>query len=200
MELQCYYDFTCGYSYRAWLWFERLRNEGVEIHIDWLPFVLKEVNRREGEPSLLTGPTIRSVAVLALTAAEALRGEPGSDDYRRRVFRAMHESEERPRERDLEELADAAGVDGDSFSGSRTAWLEKVRDHQESAVSRYGVFGTPTLVVDGAPMYLKLTAVPSDGDLALWTAITSITAAFPQVAELKRPVTREPLVSARRSR
>lgn len=72
MELVCYFDFTCSYSYRAWLWFERLRAEGIDLAIRWRGFVLKEVNRGKDEPSLLVGPTIESVAVLALAVAQAL--------------------------------------------------------------------------------------------------------------------------------
>lgn len=44
MELACYYDFTCGYSDRAWRWIERMRAAGTELHVDWRPFVLKEVS------------------------------------------------------------------------------------------------------------------------------------------------------------
>lgn len=187
MELVCYFDFTCSYSYRAWLWFERLRAEGIDLAIRWRGFVLKEVNRGKDEPSLLVGPTIESVAVLALAVAQALPDEASTALYRSRIFDAMHAREERATRDDVVSIATQLGLDYDSFGSNEKLWLEKVRDEHMTAVNRRGVFGTPTLVLDDhASIYLKLTDLPSRSDIELWNSVTRI-ARSPEVAELKRP-------------
>lgn len=189
MDLKCYYDFTCGYSYRAWSWLQTLKVQDPEIEVDWLPFLLKEVNRAAAEVSVLAGSTIESLAVLALAAAEALRGEPGADVYRKDLFHAMHDGGERPSRDDVMRIARRAGLDTDAFVRDEATWLEAVRQSHERGLSDWGVFGTPTLVLAGtSPMYLKLAAVPADGASALWDAVRSITVTFPEVAELKRPL------------
>lgn len=187
MEFACYFDFTCGYSYRAWQWFERLRAGGIDLVISWRGFVLKEVNRGKDQPSLLSGPTIESVAVLALAAAQALP-EEASVVYRTRIFDAMHAREERATRDDVVAIATAAGLDTDSFWRNEALWLDKVRDGHMAAVNRLGVFGTPTLVFDDqASIYLKLTQLPSESDVDLWKSVTTIARSFPEVVELKRP-------------
>jgi DSBA-like thioredoxin domain len=188
MEVACYFDFTCGYSHRAWLWFDRLRAGGVDLVVSWRGFVLKEVNRGENEPSLLSGPTIESVAVLALALAHALPDETSIARFRTRVFDAMHGRDERATRDDVVSIATAAGLDSDSFWGNETLWLGKVREEHMTAVQRWGVFGTPTLVFDDREcIYLKLTALPTKSDLALWNSMATIARSFPEVAELKRP-------------
>lgn len=189
MRLACYFDFTCGYSYLAWAWFDRLRDGGIGLDIDWLPFVLKEINRDEGEASLLERPTIDSVAVLALALAEALRGLPGADRYRSETFRAMHETGERPGRDDVLRIAATAGLDPDQVVGAETQWLGLVRKSHHGAISEHGVFGTPTLIFpDGSSVYLKLDALPDGDDGALWTSLSTIASDFPELAELKRPL------------
>ncbi len=188
MDLACYFDFTCGYSYRAWMWIEGLRAADLELDVDWRPFVLKEVNREEPDPSLLAGPTIDSVAVLALAAAEALRGQPGAERYRSETFHAMHAGHERPARDEVVDIAARAGLDTDAFWRDETLWLGAVRASHEGAIARWGAFGTPTLVfADTAAMYLKLTELPEGDDRALWDSIATVTTEFPEVTEMKRP-------------
>ena len=188
-SLACYFDFTCGYSYRAWSWFEHLKLVDPGFEVAWFPFLLKEVNRTDAEPSLLGGPRGDGVAVLSLAVAEALRGLPAAEAYRSEVFVAMHDGRERPGREEVLTIAAQAGLDIDHFFRKEASWMEAVRQSHVGAVERWGVFGTPTLVLDdAAAMYLKLTEVPPEGQLSLWEDITSIMLRAPQVAELKRPV------------
>lgn len=188
MEITCYFDYTCSYSYRGWLWLERLRSAGEELDVTWSGFVLKEVNRSEDEDSALAGPTIESIAVLALAFGEALRGRKTWELYHERIFRAMHETDERATEADVIRIARDSGLDIDSFRSNEVAWLEVVRQGHFGAIERWGVFGTPTLVLDGdSAVYLKLATLPDGGYRKLWDALTTITVSFPEVVELKRP-------------
>ena len=171
------------------MWIERLRAGGTELEVDWRPFVLKEVNRDQEEPSVLAGPSIDSVAVLALAIAEALRGETGAERYRAEIFDAMHSSDERPLRDDIIEMAARAGLDTDSFRRDEALWLGSVRASHEGAVAGRGIFGTPTLVFgDNSALYLKLRHLPpAANDRALWDSVTTFATEFPEVAELKRP-------------
>lgn len=188
MKIDCFFDFTCGYSFRTWRWIERLRQEDPAVEVDWRPFVLKEVNRDEAEPSLFTGPSIDSVAVAALAAGEALRGTGDIEKYRAGVFEAMHAGEARPGKDDVMGLAEDAGLDTSRFKSEESLWLEAVRSSHLNAVATWGIFGTPTLVFDDMrAMYLKLADVP-DGR-SLWDAVTAITTGVPELLELKRPST-----------
>ena len=189
MNVTCFYDFTCGYSNRAWIWFERLRAGSLELEVDWRPFVLKEVKRQDHEPSALAGPTIDSVAVLALAIAEALRGEPGLESYRAEAFNAMHAGDERPARDDVVEIAAHAGLDIEAFWRDETLWLGSVRDSHEGAVLARGVFGTPTLVFDDdSAVFLKLTELPPAAkDRSRWDAVTTFATRLPEIAELQRP-------------
>jgi 2-hydroxychromene-2-carboxylate isomerase len=191
VELSCYYDLTCAYSYRAWTWIDRQRAAGRELEVDWRPFVLKEVNRTKTEPSLLAGSQITSVAVLALAIAEALRGDPQADAYRSATFHAMHAGEDRPDRHAILTMAEDAGLDVAAFEREESAWLGAVQASHVGALA-LGVFGTPTLFFpEGRAMYLKLTALPPDRDEVLWDALTTVTTGFPEVIELKRPQIKE---------
>lgn len=187
MRITCYFDYTCSYSYRAWLWFERLGTT-EELEVNWSSFVLKEINRQEGEISALVGPTIESVAALALALGEALRGHDGWERYHAATFRAMHSGEERPGADDIIRLAAEAGLDVDEFRNDQARWLAAVRASHVDGVERLGVFGTPTVVFDNdTAIYLKLQGLPTGDDHKLWDSLTAIGRSFPAVVELKRP-------------
>ena len=171
------------------MWFERLRSGGVELEVDWRPFVLKEVNREDKEASVLAGPTLDSVSVLALAIAEALRGETGGESYRAEIFNAMHAGDERPLRDDVVEIAARAGLDMELFWRDEALWLGSVRASHEGAVSARGVFGTPTLVFDDdSAVFLRLTELPpATEDRSQWDAVTTFATTLPEIAELKRP-------------
>ncbi len=188
MELAVYFDFTCGYSYRFWLWFERMRSDGADLTLDWRPFLLKEVNRRAGASSLLAGPKITSVAVLALALAEALTDKGGAETFRKEMFNAMHARDNRPSREEILGAAIEVGLDEDVFWREQGTWLGAVRKSHHKAVTTLGVFGTPTLVAENTrAMYVKLEDVPRADDRDLFRAIVSVTTDHPEVAELKRP-------------
>jgi 2-hydroxychromene-2-carboxylate isomerase len=188
MNVECYFDYTCSYSYRAWLWLQRLQGVRRELEVSWRSFVLKEVNREPNQPSALEGPAIDSVAVLALAAGAALRGSDSWLRYHDTVFRAMHSGGPRPAADEVLLIAAEAGLDVAVFKNEQETWLTQVAGEHADALRQWGVFGTPTLVLgEEAAVYLKLEEVPHSSDGELWDALWTISVSFPEVVELKRP-------------
>ena len=193
MEITCYFDYTCGYLYRGWLWLERLRAAGEELDITWASFVLKEVNRGDDEPSALAGPTIESVAVMALACGEALRDTDGWERYHEAAFTAMHAGPTRATIDDVAAIAGDCGLDAESFADQQQTWLEVVRRSHFDAIERWGVFGTPTVILEpDDAVYLKLAELPAEDDRRLWDALTRITVSYPEILELKRAQAADP--------
>lgn len=182
-QLICYFDYTCSYSYKAWLWLEEVAS-GHKISVEWRPFLLKEVNREPGERSYFDRETIESVALLALALSIAARGQHHTT-YHERTFRAMHEDEERPDEAGIYEIARDAGVDVDAFRNEQRRWIEAVASEHRLATTRWGVFGTPTLVIEENAVYLKLDSPPADPG-GFWIALETMALSHPELIELKR--------------
>jgi len=68
MQVICYYDYVCPYSYRAFQWLRRLEDVGKEFSVEWATFSFKGANRDKGTASPFDDPEISSVSVLALRA------------------------------------------------------------------------------------------------------------------------------------
>jgi len=152
--LTVYFDFTCGYSYRAMHWLDLIPG----LTVEWRTFSLKEVNR-EPDESWLEATSPPSVSVFAQALAHAVR----AGDYNRyhhAVFEAMHGEHLRLSEEEFLALAADAGADVDAFNKDRGAWVARVGDEHYDAVERLGAYGTPTVLLDGAAAYLRLAEFP----------------------------------------
>jgi 2-hydroxychromene-2-carboxylate isomerase len=190
MNVTCFIDFTCPYSFRAFQWLNRLPDtSGARIR--WATFSLKEANRDPGTPSPFDDPQISSLSVLALVLAQAAR-QAGATGYHETVFQAMHGSETRLDEARLLRLAAEAGVDVDRFNRDREHWLAAVAGEHRTAVEQLGVFGTPTLVLDDhAATFLKLSATPAPEQAGeLWRSLYMLACCHPELIEIKRPPAR----------
>jgi DSBA-like thioredoxin domain. len=188
MQVTCYYDYTCPYSYKAFLWLEALRAAGAAIEVTWRTFSLKEANRDPARPSVLEGPEAGSASVLALALAHAA-GAADFDRYHREVFAALHVEHRRLVEVDLLRLAADAGVDVADFNAHQVHWLSALAADHREGTARYRVFGTPTLVLDGeAVVFLKLADPPAEGEATrLWQSLCTLARCHPELLEIKRP-------------
>ncbi len=192
-RITVYYDYTCPYSNRARRWLARVGQAGRGVTVIWRAFPLKEVNRRPGQASFLSGTPAGSVSILALALAKAAQAA-GSDlfgAYHNAVFDAMHgESQKKLTAEDLLALARAAGLDTVRFGAEReqAAWLEAVAGDYREAVARWGVFGTPTLIFqDELAAYLKFAAVPPTPREAaeVFDALACLARLHPELVEIR---------------
>lgn len=187
--LAVYYDYTCRYSYRALHWLDRVAAARPELVIEWRTFSLKEVNRPEDDPPYLRAGAEPSVSVLALALAHAAR-EADSSRYHHAVFEAMHGEERKLGEDDLIALAREAGVG----EFDRDRWTASVGAEHKEAVALHGVYGTPTLIFDGAGAYVRLTDFPESDEeaLALIDSLSVVAAGRVNLVEVFRPEGRKP--------
>jgi protein-disulfide isomerase len=183
MAVTVYYDFTCQYSHRAARWLRQV----PDVSVEWAPFVLKEVNRGEGAPSVFEGAGLGSTSVLALALGEAAK-EADFAAYPRGVYDAMHSDGPRPATEDLRAVAAGAGVDLQGFDRDADEWLRAVAARHAHGCDDHGVFGTPTLVFDDtASVFLKLTEIPSAAESArLWDSLHVLAVCHPELVEIKR--------------
>lgn len=181
--LEVYFDYTCRYSYRAMHWLDRVA--GVDVL--WRTFSLKEVNRKPDEPSYLEPGSPPSLSVLALALAHAAR-EADFDRYHRTVFEAMQGEERHLEEPDFLAIAADAGVDVGAFGAQRRAWTDRVAGEHREAVANWKVYGTPTLLIDGAAAYVRLQGVPESEQAAeLLGALDRIASSPANLVEIFRP-------------
>jgi 2-hydroxychromene-2-carboxylate isomerase len=182
--LAVYYDYTCRYSYRALHWLDRVATARRDLRIEWRTFSLKEVNRPEDEPPYLRAGAEPSVSVLALALAHAAR-EADFSRYHHTVFEAMHGEERKLGDEDLLAIAKDAGV----TEFDRDWWTASVGAEHKEAVALHGVYGTPTLVFDGAGAYVRLTDFPESDDeaLTLLDSLDGVAAGRVNLVEVFRP-------------
>lgn len=184
MQVTCYYDYTCPYSYRAFRWLTRLQGV-VDLDVAWATYSLKEANRPEGTPSPL-GDEPPSISVLALALAHAAR-EADFAGYHEATFAAMQDR--RVSQAELQELAASAGVSLADFDLNRRRWIASVVDEHAEATRRWRVFGTPSLVLDDhAVAFVKLAQLPEPAaDPQVWTSLCTLAYCHPELLEIKRP-------------
>lgn len=191
MRPLCFFDYTCGYSFRIWRWIEeQVRVDDPTILLpEWRPFSLKEVNR-DGAASVFEAVDDPALSVLALAVGAALAGGAGDfGSYHSSAFEAFHTSDHRVTRDDLLRMAEDAGADATRLWRDRSRWIDAVATSHHDGIARWGVFGTPTLVLDDAAVYLKMASIPSSADegARLWGALTTLVVSHPDLLEIKRP-------------
>jgi 2-hydroxychromene-2-carboxylate isomerase len=188
MRVTCYFDYSCGYSYRASELFRVVGAARPELKVTWRTYLLKEVNRKDDEPSFFDASEIESLALLALALSHAARAKD-FEGYHTNTFEAFHRGTPKVTRDELLELASASGVDVDAVMGEQPAWIERVAQEHVEGRERWSVFGTPTLVLAGeSAVYLKLSEVPEpDKAQELWDALWSLALSHPELVEIKRP-------------
>jgi len=196
VRLAVYYDYLCPYANRACLWLDEVAETpgAPRLEVEWRPFSLEEVNRKDGGPPLWERPLEQQPPGLrAFRVAEASRRQ-GEEAFRR-VHRALFAF----RHRDkgdfaswdaLRDLARAQGLDPERFERDLQdpTLLEPLARSHSEAVRRYGVFGTPTLMTeDGNLAYLKMRRYPPGEALTLFRLLIQDLWPRAYIEEVKRP-------------
>jgi len=186
--LTVYFDYTCQYSYRAMHWLDRAREVRPELTVHWATFSLKEVNREEEEPSWVTAESPPSIGAFAQALAHAAR-DADFERYHRGVFDAMQGEHQKLGEEELLGFATAAGVDAERFLAERGRWTASVGAEHREAVARFGAYGTPTVILDGAAAYLRLPEEPPTPEdaIALLDSLAGLADSPADLVEIFRP-------------
>jgi predicted DsbA family dithiol-disulfide isomerase len=190
MQVTVYFDYTCNYSYKLLHWLVQVIRQGNPLELTWATFSLKEANRDHDSLSPFDDEEISSLSVLALALSHAARNADFGR-YHFQVFEAMHGRGFKLTEGDLLQVAAAAGIDVDEFNRNRPQWLSAVDREHRGAVTRWKVFGTPTLVLaDDAAVWVKLSESPdSPGQsVDLWRSLCTLSMCHPDLIEIRRPV------------
>jgi predicted DsbA family dithiol-disulfide isomerase len=189
MEVTCYFDYMCPYSYKMFLWLRGIREQGAELKTEWRTFSLKEANRRPDEPSSFEDK--ENLSTLALALAHAAR-TADFNHYHSSMFQAMHRGGRGRRELDEDDvlkIAVDAGVDVGAFERDRDRLMSAVAEEHRSGAEGHNIFGTPTLILNGrTSVFLKLGEPPPPGEEDhVWNSLCCIATCYPELLEIKRP-------------
>ena len=194
IEFEVFFDFHCPFVYRASVLLENVERTGSRrLSPRWRYFSLAQVNSKDDGWTVWDAPVREAVkGRLAFKAAEAARRQGRFEDFRMPLLEARH--------RDRLDIDDVAvvervavdsGLDLDRFQrdlADPTVLHGLARDHTE-AVSRHGVFGTPTFVFPGGQAAYVRLAEPVDGPAAVevFDRLLAVAASEPRILEIKRP-------------
>lgn len=197
-EFEVFYDYLCPYVYRASVLLEGVLASGRELKIGWRYFSLTQVNSKDEGWTVWDAPESEKVkGRLAFKAAEAARRQGRFASLHLPLLRARHRDRLDINEVDVvERVAEEAGLDMERFRKdvADPAILEPLaRDHRE-AVTRHGIFGTPTFVFpDGEAAYVRLSEVVEASQAEeLFERVLTVAAGEPRILELKRPTRPSP--------
>ena len=197
MRFEVFYDYMCPFVYRASV---LLQNVGPasQPQVTWRYFSLAQVNSKDDAWTVWDAPTSEPVkGRLAFEAAEAARRQSRFEGFHMPLLLARHRDRLDIDDVEVvEHVAVESGLDLEQFRKDLAdpAILESLaRDHQE-AVSRHGVFGTPTFVFpDGAAAYVRLREAPDPAESQrVFERLLSIAEAEPSILEIKRPTRPSP--------
>lgn len=170
--------------------------EGDALDIEWRYLSLEQINSKEEDGKKIwerpANYPMRSR--WAFRGAEAARkqGKDAFERYHLNLLTARHVDQKELIEQDtIFEAAEQAELDMEQFKTDfEAATIDKVGEDHEEAVKSYGIFGTPTIVLDGQHAgYLKMRPLPADDELgATWQQVKAMIAGRPEIGEIKRPV------------
>jgi 2-hydroxychromene-2-carboxylate isomerase len=192
MEFELYYDYLCPYVYRASLLLTNV-GEARKPDVRWRYFSLTQVNATEPGWTVWDAPAGERVRGRpAFKAAEAARRQDRFESYHAALLHARHHDRLDVDDPEvLQQVAEESGLDVERFRRDLEdpAILQALaRDHQH-AVTKHGVFGTPTFVFpNGASAYIRLGEAPGGADaLRVFDSLLAVAADEPRILEIKRP-------------
>ena len=182
--------------YNAAVWLAKVRESYQNnLQVDWQPFMLAQVNSKEGPEWKAWEQKDDSTALglLALRAGEAARRQGGQafEDFQLTLLRARHEDRKDLSDPDvIMEAAQASGLDMARFREDLAdkSILNVLGESHTRAVEEHGVFGVPTFVFpNGTSTFLKLYPPPPEEAVEMFEAISGVMGKWAYVGEMKRP-------------
>ncbi|MBI3743621.1 MAG: DsbA family protein [Chloroflexi bacterium] len=169
---------------------------GDRLRVNWKNFALEEINKKQSpEWHVWDQPDdYPSRSLPAFRAAEAARRQ-GPQAYDRMHFELLEGRHERRRDfRDashIEEMAQRAGLDLPRFRRdvADRSLLQRVASDHIEAVTKYGVFGTPTFHFPGAqPFFMRIKPLDdAQANARTFESLYSVFVAQDNIDEVKRP-------------
>ncbi len=171
-------------------------HEGDNLEVEWRYFSLEQINSNEGDDwKIWEQPSNYPMrSRWAFRGAEAARkqGKSAFEQFHINLLTARHvDRKELATQDTVFEAAEAAGLDMEQFKKDfEAATIDQVGVDHEEGVSKFGIFGTPTIVINGEHAgYLKLRPIPEGDELnRTWEQVKDLIAGRPEIGEIKRPV------------
>jgi hypothetical protein len=183
--------------YSAAVWLRRVEaHYGERLKVEWHSFPLEQVNSIQGPDWKLweQADDYRSRGLLALRAGKAARrqGQDAFEQFHIRLLRARHEEDQDIADPVvLAEVAIAAGLDAGRFRRDLAdrRLLATIGEDYVRGEEQHGVWGTPTLVLNGRKAaYLKMRpAPPAEEAVSLFESLFDLIHDRPYIIEVKRP-------------
>jgi predicted DsbA family dithiol-disulfide isomerase len=197
IHLQVWYDFLCPFAHSASVWLRDCEEAlGDKIQIEWKAFPLEQVNADLGPEWKLweQADDYDSKGLLGFRAAVAAR-QQGDPAFRRMLhaLMAVRHVDKRTLTRwaTMLHLAEREGLDVARFERdlSDRDLLPTIGAEYQEGRERFGVFGTPTLVLPGGEaVYVQmLPAPPKDEAVAALREVLHVATDRPYLREIKRP-------------
>jgi hypothetical protein len=181
----------------AAVWLRQVKDHyGERLKLEWYSFPLEQVNSIEGpEWRLWAQPDgYRSRGLWALRAGKAARrqGQDVFDRFHIALLSARHEEGRDISDQGvLAEVAREAGLDVGRFKRDLMdrRRLAEIGEDYTRGEEQHGVWGTPTLVLNGLrAAYLKMRpAPPAEEAIGLFEELFDLIHDKPYIIEVKRP-------------
>jgi predicted DsbA family dithiol-disulfide isomerase len=196
-RIDVFFDYSCSYVYFLAAWLRDVKRElDGDLEINWRFFPLEQLNSPDGPDFTLWDhpedfPSRGRGAFHAAIAARR-QGPDAFEAFHYGLLDAKHVQRKNHGRRSVHmAVAEAAGLDLGRFERDLDdmSLLQEIGNDYNEARVRWGVFGTPTLVIDEQHLaFLKLRDfVPQDEAMDVWRSTTDIVVARPYVTEIKRP-------------
>ena len=178
------------------MWLAKVKESyGDNLQLDWKPFMLAQVNSKEGPDwkAWEQEDDSPSLGLLAMRAGEAARrqGDRPFEAFQLALLKSRHEARKDLSDPEvIMEAALASGLDMARFREDLEdpQILRDLADSHTRGVDEHGVFGVPTFIFpDGTAAFLKTFIPPEEEAVEAFESLTSVMRTRRYVGEIKRP-------------
>ena len=182
--------------YNAAVWLAKVRETyGDNLQIDWKPFILAQVNSKEGPEwkAWEQAEDSPNLGLLAMRSGEAARrqGTKAFETFQLALLTARHQDRKDLSDPEvIMEAARASGLDMARFQKDLAdeSILKDLAESHTKGVDEYGVFGVPTFIFpDGTAAFLKTYRPPDEDAVKMFEDLLGTMGKWNYVGEIKRP-------------